>query len=183
MKIIMSFLTQPSQRKNFMHSNTGLMLLSGVLILLALLLTALRKINSRKKMITLIERIINRCVKRGFTVLAAQVVVCQAVHETSVKGKPFASDVFNHSNNLFGMKDHLRNIAGRLPKLYKGYATYTDIESSIDDLIDLRRKRGIADKTENVVEYSTILKKVGYYEAKQTEYTSGMLNAQKKLFT
>lgn len=163
------------QKRAFTLSNIGLMLLSGSLILLVTLLILLKRTHSRKKMIT---RINAHCQKLGLTPEATRTIIAQAAHETG----NFKSAVFLNANNMFGIRDHKRKIKGRLNTLYNGYSSYSNPENSIDDLIDLCRRRRTIFALENIVEYARLLKVTDYYEADEKEYREGMIAWYKHYF-
>ena len=169
-------LKRMNQKANFTRSDIGRTLLSGLLILSVLLLIALRLTRSRKKMIT---RLYNYFVNvKGLAPEQARTLICQSAHETDF----WRSTVFEHSNNCYGIKGHKRKVTGKLETLYKGYATYTNIEGSCNDIIDLLRRRYNIEAAHNIYLYVGALKEKGYFEDTLKNYLNGVLHAYKKIF-
>jgi len=170
-----------SRRKNrkpasSKSGNITLTLLSGLLILSALLLTVLNQTRSRKKMIT---RLYNYFVNvKGLSPEQARTLICQSAHETDF----WRSNVFKHSNNCYGIKNHKRKVAGKLEIEFKGYATYQNIEGSCNDLIDLLRRRYNLEAANNIYLYVGALKEKGYFEDSLNNYLKGVLYAYKTIY-
>jgi len=80
------------------------------------------------------------------------------------------------------MRAHSRPVE-KLNTLYNGYTTYKTPVDSVNDLIDLIRRRNIIKALVSIPVYAQELKRVRYYEADYTEYKNGMERAYKKLFT
>lgn len=127
-------------------------------------------------MVTQIESYL---IQLGFSPESRRTLICQAAHESNY----WKSKLFTESFNMFGMKAHKRVVIGKTSKINGGYATYSSIEGSINDLINWCRRTGAIDKTENIIEYSDILKKKGYYEDSKINYTKGLLSAYNHLFS
>lgn len=114
----------------------------------------------------------------GLSPEAIRTITAQAAHETA----GFTSDVFVNANNMFGMREHKRKIIGKLKDLYHGYTTYSNTESSVNDLVDLCRRRRIVYALEDIVKYSALLKEKGYYEDTAENYTAALIKWYKQLF-
>ena len=135
-----------------------------------------KQTHSRAKMIT---RLYNYFVYvKGLAPEQARTLIAQSAHETNF----WRSNVFEHSNNLYGIKAHKRKIAGKLEIEYKGYATYQNIEGSCNDIVDLVRRRYNIEAAHNIYLYVGALKEKGYFEDSLKNYLAGVLNAYKKLF-
>ena len=115
---------------------------------------------------------------KGLAPEQARTLIAQSAHETNF----WRSNVFEHSNNLYGIKAHKRKIAGKLEIEYKGYATYQNIEGSCNDIVDLVRRRYNIEAAHNIYLYVGALKEKGYFEDSLKNYLAGVLNAYKKLF-
>jgi len=174
------FSSQPkrkSRKANFMRSVIGLMLLSGLLIWLASLLTASKKTRSLKRMTTQLFEIFT--LRLGLPAETARTFIAQAAHETGY----FSSNVFKNANNLFGIKAHGRTVTGKIENTdFHGYAVYENIEGSCNDAVNLARRRDTLKAAGSVYTWVIALKMSNYFEAPVTEYLNGMLAAYKKLF-
>lgn len=116
----------------------------------------------------------------GATEEMARVIMCQAAHETGF----WTSNVWEHSNNMFGMKIHSRKVKGKNDNSlnYKGYATYTHYTGSLEDIVDWLKRHKLFNKITSIPDYAAAIRAKGYYEASLEEYTKGMLNAYKRLY-
>lgn len=118
----------------------------------------------------------------GFPKKAAELVVCQARHETG----NYLSHVFKNNNNAFGMRPAQARETTRLAeppdgKTENGYAYYASIEDSVKDLALWFSARRVSKDIRSVEDYATALKAKGYYEAGLSEYMSGMHRAETNL--
>jgi len=127
----------------------------------------------------MITRLYNYFVNvKGLAPEQARTLIAQSAHETNF----WRSPVFEHSNNLFGIKAHGRKVAGKLEINHKGYATYQNIEGSCNDIIDLLRRRYNLEAAHNIYLYVGALKEKGYFEDSLKNYLGGVLSAYSKLF-
>jgi len=110
----------------------------------------------------------------------ARVIICQAAHESAF----WTSNVYEHSNNMFGMKTHGRKVKYKNDNSlnYKGYATYINYQGSVEDVVDWLKRRKIFNSVTSIPEYVSAIRKAGYFEAPEEEYKNGMLNAYKRLY-
>lgn len=116
----------------------------------------------------------------GATEEMARVIICQAAHESAF----WSSNVYEHSNNMFGMKTHNRKVKYKNDNSlnYKGYATYINYQGSLEDIVNWLKKHKIFNSVTSIPEYVVAIRQKGYFEASEEEYRTGMLNAYKKLF-
>jgi len=101
------------------------------------------------------------------------IIVAQAKHETA----NFKSAVFRRNNNAFGMRPaYVRRKEQMGDTDSDGYANYSSIEQSVDDLLLWFQYNGITLKSiyYSPESYARVLKLHKYFEADLNEYSKGV---------
>jgi len=147
----------------------GLLMLAPLVVLLLLHYLS----QSRQKKMTIINDIEKdvylRLIEYGLGLTMSRYLTAQAAHETG----NFTSKIFKENNNLFGMKHPaIRQTTSIGEK--KGYASYTSIESSIEDMALYLKSRGYLSNYTTIGAYVKALKEKSYFEDLTANYEAGM---------
>ena len=128
------------------------------------------------------ELIFDLC-KMPFGVHFAQLIVCQAIHETA----NFTSENLRRNNNYFGYS-HVKGGRWQLPiqngehdrsVYYAGYATRENSVMEIIDWYHRRMKEGFFKNFKRITieNFCEDLKKANYYEDTEAHYFNGVKSA------
>ena len=134
------------------------------------------------------QQIYDMAIANGFNKTSALFVVAQARLESA----DYTSNVFKKNNNAFGMKFIKQPLAtkGTPAPASEGdfYAKFTTPADSAKDVITRNYQKTRAGITPDMIkqaqtptEYSTLLKKRGYYGASASQYANGITSKLKKI--
>lgn len=132
------------------------------------------------------------CKENGADENFASMLLAQSIHETSYIGSdklyhPFTSPVCLSNNNYFGMRNPVqRETTSQGDR--NNYAFYSSMQDSVKDVILWHKAKnnpvsGLGTDYEAVKKYVSDIKSHSYFEAKLTEYMSGVWAAMKRIKT
>lgn len=100
----------------------------------------------------------------------ALILVAQSMHETGV----FTSKLCTEYKNYYGMKQPVKRETTSIGKTPNGYASYSNAEQSINDLVLWLKEFNSPDSFSSVSEYVSFIKSKGYFEDTLTNYMSAV---------
>lgn len=145
-------------------------LLIGGMLLLGCLVALVWFMSTRRKSLSLEERILNRCQKQGLTLSQAKTVVAISKHETGNFTSRLSKPPYN---NLFGMHLPTTRKTTAVDGDENGWAIFNTYEDSVDDFLLWFDMWGWKPQ-DDAVKTVTFMKSKNYFEDTLENYIKGV---------
>jgi hypothetical protein len=123
------------------------------------------------------KELVELFIQSGLSDKEAKYWTALSAHETA----GWTSELYNDNINLFGMKQPAERQTTSKGEL-NGYASYSDDEASIKDIILWIQAREFPIEHESLRKFTSELKAKKYYEADYMQYTNAVIKWHAQLF-